>query len=283
MHGQNDSWRKIAANPSIAGGSRIGDTNRLPEFAIVGDSHAAALVRSLDHASQREGIGGIAYTFNGCPPIRDSKSTNHTGIEEICDAFRRDFFNNLQGGDIPKVIVLGARWTILFEQTPFNNLEGGIEAGDRTEWISKYSDTMGYKAALRKDIAESILALLDSGRAVVLVYPIPEMGWNVPVRLAKIQMQRENLERSDASVAYHVYRERNADANHVLDGIQHHNLYRIGPEKVLCDSFVKDRCAAHLNGMPLYFDDDHLSAFGADQIVGRIVQTLKDIQHQRME
>jgi SGNH domain (fused to AT3 domains) len=106
------------------------------------------------------------------------------------------------------------------------------------------------------------------------------MGWNVPVRLAKIQMRTGHLESSDASTSHKVFRERNLDANRVLDDIQHHNLHRIRPEKVFCDSFVKDRCAAHLNGMPFYFDDDHLSEFGADRIVGQIFDKSKCILHQ---
>ena len=54
MHGQDDSWRKIGADPSTSGGTRIGNTTRIPEFAIVGDSHAATLVRSLDHVLHGE-------------------------------------------------------------------------------------------------------------------------------------------------------------------------------------------------------------------------------------
>ena len=141
---------------------------------------------------------------------------------------------------------------------------------------------MGYKAALKKDIADLTLAILDSGRTVVLVYPI-KMGWNVPVRLAKIQMRRGHLESADASTSHAVYKERNLDANRVLDDIQHHNLHRIRREKIFCDSFVKDRCVAHLNGMPFYFDDDHLSGFGADRIVSQIVDKLKCTSHRCLQ
>jgi peptidoglycan/LPS O-acetylase OafA/YrhL len=277
-HGQLDSWERIAANPSISSAARIGNTTRPSEFVIFGDSQAATLVGSLHHASERMGIGGLAYTFSGCSPLRDSQSFKQGPVETICNAFRSDFFQRLGGEDIPPIVVLAARWTVVLEQELFNNGEGGVEKGNRADWRSSFTNQMGYKAALRADIADSILAILNSGRRVVLIYPIPEMGWNVPARLAKLKMRSGSLEASDASTSYDIFKTRNADAIGVLDGIQNPNLYRIRPEELLCNSFVKDRCAAHLNGEPFYFDDNHLSAFGSEPVADQIVKTLTLIE-----
>jgi hypothetical protein len=276
-HGQNASWEKLGANPSITGGTRIGSAAGLPEFGIVGDSHAASLVRSLDYAALREGMSGVAYTFNGCPAIRDSRTIRPDHLEVICDAFRHDFFTKLESDNIPPIVIVASRWTILIEQTSFDNEEGGIERGSGAHWTSQYTDEIGYRKAIKNDIINSIRLILNSGRKVILVYPVPEMGWNVPVLLAKLKMRNGSLNGADASVGYDVFKQRSSDTNNTLDEIQNNNLYRIKPENIFCNSFLKDRCAAHVNGMPFYFDDNHLSELGADLVINQIIGELKSI------
>lgn len=81
------------------------------------------------------------------------------------------------------------------------------------------------------------------------------------------------LERSDASTAYERYVVRNKRAIAALDAIgDHKNLVRIKPDRLLCDSFEKSRCVAHLDGAPLYFDDDHLSNEGSRLVVAEIAK-----------
>ncbi len=45
-----------------------------------------------------------------------------------------------------------------------------------------------------------------------------------------------------------------------LDSIESDtNLIRIRPDKLMSNTFVKDRCASHFNGEVFYFDNNHLS------------------------
>lgn len=37
---------------------------------------------------------------------------------------------------------------------------------------------------------------------------------------------------------------------------------------------IKRRCAAHVDGKPLYSDDDHLSSFGAGLVLEKIIEHL---------
>jgi len=60
-----------------------------------------------------------------------------------------------------------------------------------------------------------------------------------------------------------------------LDSIgEHKNLIRVKPSDYLCDSYVSNRCVAHLDGKPLYFDDDHLSSTGSSLVVTEVINQI---------
>jgi len=48
----------------------------------------------------------------------------------------------------------------------------------------------------------------------------------------------------------------------------------VQPADVLCNSFFAGRCAAQVDGRPLYSDDDHLSDLGAALVAEQILRAL---------
>ena len=86
------------------------------------------------------------------------------------------------------VAVLAARWTAGVAPGPFDNLEGGVEArpGDVLTPIgADPRDDADRQAQVVATYVRGVEALLDAGLRVVLVYPIPEAGWNVPEELGR--------------------------------------------------------------------------------------------------
>ena len=81
---------------------------------------------------------------------------------------------------------------------------------------------------------------LDGGTKVVLVYPIPEAGWNVPDLVAKAAMA--GAKDPVFSTSAELYRKRNATVIAAFDALSHPNLYRVKPAEYFCDTSVKDRC-----------------------------------------
>jgi hypothetical protein len=45
--------------------------------------------------------------------------------------------------------------------------------------------------------------------------------------------------------------------------------------EILCNSYVANRCVAQVKGVPLYFNDDHLSKEGAKLVVAEILRKLR--------
>ena len=50
------------------------------------------------------------------------------------------------------------------------------------------------------------------------------------------------------------------------------NLIRIRADLIFCNSFEKLKCVSQINGIPLYYDDSHLSNDGARLVVNEIMK-----------
>jgi hypothetical protein len=111
---------------------------------------------------------------------------------------------------------------------------------------------------------------------VVQVYPVPEVGWNVPrevLRRMKVAMGK----RDALTTSYEVFRQRHADTYAALDGVgDSPNLIRVRPEDVFCNTVVPGRCVAESEGKPYYWDDSHLNeSAGAPLVVDQIRRAMK--------
>lgn len=258
---------RFRSDPRVASACKIGDTTAKPLFAVVGDSHAGALVQEIDRAASVAGLGGRNLTFKGCPPLLNTKLAAPEIDDFHCESLRADFFHQLKSGDeVPPILIVHARWTQLMERTRFNNGEGGIESGSPWVWLLP-QESEAYRTSMEQEISRSIHAMLASGRTVILIYPVPEMGWQVPSQLAKANLLTPPLKPDSASTSHSLYLARAKHAISALDSIgEHSRLIRIRPADIFCNTVVSGRCIAHMDSTPLYFDDDHLSNHGARPI-----------------
>ena len=115
---------------------------------------------------------------------------------------------------------------------------------------------------------------------MILVYPIPEVGWNVPEYLARARLHGVELN-PPLTTSFANFRMRNTSTYDALNAaVDDARLHRVEPASLLCDTYVKGRCVAQLHGVPLYIDDDHLSSTGAILVVNEIFERLIRLQSQ---
>lgn len=249
-----------------------GNTEKV-ELAIWGDSHASALAYVLgdDLGDRDRGLREIS--FSGCPPVVGLKREGVRGCTEHNDEVLEYLLQSKQ----IQTVILHARWTLLVEQKRFDNKEGGVEPGGSAISYPEHSPTL--EGGERYNAIASLLdiqvqKLISAGKDVVIVYPIPEAGWDVPTYMAKKSwLQGE----SDVTVSTsrEVYTKRTERTKRLLDAIAgESNLRRVYPGEWLCGEAYKGRCVAVLEGKPLYSDDDHLSRFGAEKVSKLIVDQL---------
>ncbi|WP_275783334.1 acyltransferase family protein [Pararhizobium gei] len=251
------------------------------ETILIGDSHGAALagvaLRSFDAAAldlyvmTHSACVGFSGFFVSNPKYRLRCNAFFTGIEDYIDKTDK------------KTVIMASRWTLYVEGTPFDNGEGGIESLgptyvdllDRMDEPASRDDP-ARKARVLKQYVADVQKYLDAGRNVVLVYPIPEAGWNVPEIVAKSAMAG----RTDLafSTGYDRYQERNRAVIEAFDGISHPNLFRVKPAGSLCNKAIPDRCINSLSAERIfYFDDDHLSDAGAALVVPALLEAVRTI------
>lgn len=251
--------------------------------ALLGDSHADAISYALEGALGDSGLGMRNLSYGGCPPVIDVYRADDKVIgsdDNRCWEYNNSVRKYVLSSDQITTVILVARWTIFLEKDYFNNGEGGIELPMEQAFVdvvdSSGSRELNIEAARKAKVKEkyrqTILTYLNENKKVILVYPIPEVGWDVPTLAARMILF-DAKPTIDLSTSYAVYKDRNRDAIGALDSVgEHMNLVRIRPDKLLCDTYIKNRCAAQLNGVPLYYDDDHLSTIGARLVVAEIMQ-----------
>ena len=112
------------------------------------------------------------------------------------------------------------------------------------------------------EITNTIEYLLKNNNRIILVYPIPTQGWNVPNLFFYEKFNwGETVSYPDI-----YWKERVMESNKVLDLISDENIIRVYPDKIFCDNLVKDACVGAYEGKIYYSDDDHLSKEGAELI-----------------
>jgi hypothetical protein len=253
----------------------FGDLTSHDIYVLYGDSHAGVFEESLDQPFKKFKIKGMRIKINHCHPVPEVINAKHNSdMMRSYQTCKASFGNLIQFvKDGAKGVILSSRWTIklypldqINEKQPFDNGEGGVELDWRPEKFmvldSKHHFTFDRKnkAEVLKDF---IYRFDETGKPILLIYPIPEVGWNIPrINFQNYILGRDKLTR-DISTSYERFKSRNAFVNNVFDGLNLRHVIRIKPENILCNSFIKDRCVAQMNGVMFYSDDDHLSLEGA--------------------
>lgn len=247
---------------------------------LFGDSHAMAMAREMQRAFDRADIGLIQATERGCPPIQDVYVYVSESDRVRCFSHNESVYRDLESSVDVEYVVLVTRWALYIETNRFDNTEGGMEreevllfdALSEGETVSSsMHDTSAYFSQAYK---ESVERLLQMGKKVILVYPIPEVGWNVPryVRNHFLSNGDQAFSPKTGSTSHDVFRNRNSRAYEALDSIgEHPGLYRVYPEKIFCNKLVRGRCIVQKDNLLLYADDDHLSDAGAALVVKDII------------
>jgi peptidoglycan/LPS O-acetylase OafA/YrhL len=252
-----------------------------PAVAFYGDSHADALQSALFPLAEAAGFRFYSVTRSACPPVPGLDRTGRAA-SPACDAFVRGVEAHVAAADFP-VVVLAARWIAGAAPGAFDNGEGGADGppGDFLVPIgSRPASHAEREAAVIARYVAGIETLLDRGLRVVLVYPVPEAGWNVPEELARRRAGSPGP--IDLSTPSDAFRARQAPILAAFDAIDHPHLFRARPAQVLCDLSLPGRCLNSLGDRPLYFDSNHLNTFGAHLVAPPILAAIeaarRDIQ-----
>ena len=242
----------------------------------IGDSHIGSMIFNLKDRVIKKDYQFITSTFGGCLFY---PGFNLAGDKKCNNAYFQELKVNLSK-DINSIVIFGGRFPLYLSNYLFDNQEGGIEG---KEWDKKYVSVGRYEtiqASFKNEISK-----LSKNHKIILIYPIPEVGWNVPVKLNNIFLNKPNIvKKKDINLneyittSYEVYKNRTKSSFELLDSIQGDNIYRVYPHKLFCDTIIKDRCVTHDDKNIFYFDDDHLSLRGSEMINDLLMREIEKIE-----
>jgi peptidoglycan/LPS O-acetylase OafA/YrhL len=267
---QGDDDHDLPPEKSCVYGNKASAT-----IAILGDSHANAFANVLGEALSKEGLGLRELSFSGCVPIRGLRRNDDSGARK-CEKYNNLVFEYVKKHHEIETIVLISRWTQYLVGSPFDNGEGGREDNGNVYVLPAGVDVHSIlpdqrQAFVSKAYIEGVKAFLGLGRKVILIYPEPEVGWNVPQYLAREVLNGISRD-GPLTTDLKVFEQRNSAVFSAFNSIGDDlNLKRVYPSELLCDSYLKGKCIAQLDGIPLYSDDDHLGSMGAKLVVNEIM------------
>jgi peptidoglycan/LPS O-acetylase OafA/YrhL len=234
---------------------------------VIGDSHAASIMRAVEKALPSKNLHVLDWSLNACPTIKGIKSTkdgDHCGVFIDYALKQQEQFP----ADVPIIIM---NRVSLYS-------EGPNEPGEEKEVVvpAYYYDkpylsrTSEYKSAIRKGIVDTACALAKT-RPVFMVRPIPEMGVSVPKTMGRALMQGKER---DVFVPYSEYQQRNAFAWSAQDeAMERCGVKILDPTPYFCQD---GKCEGAKDGLPIYYDDDHLSERGSNFLVPMFSEVFKN-------
>jgi hypothetical protein len=200
------------------------------------------MMPGLKLAAQQEGIAGWFAAEAGCAPIwLSSVDAKPTACQRFNNAVL-DFV----GRNSLKGVILVARWS----QLPIGSLRHQL-------------DTL-------------VKAIGSSGAEIWIVEEVPKPNRTVPAMLAKAAMDNANA--SELGPSYATFTEQQQNVRAVFADFAARGVHLLDPSSAMCTSA---QCAIEAQGRSLYYDDNHLSAFGASWLAPLFLPMFRKIHLQR--
>lgn len=248
-------------------------------LVTVGDSHVRPLTQPLIDVLKDKNARFVPLIGGGCMFALGIDMPKN-GLVECDQNYNNQRLNVIESYTNP-VVIFGSRFQAHLHYEIYDNKEGGSTKKDWKRYLSK-EEYRQYAEELAGKTILTIQALLDKGYRVVIIYPVPEVGWDVPGRFIKMAPRDEAklsswIKNYLISTSYGVFTERNKTAYETYDSVPDHpNLIRIYPEKLFCNTVAKERCITMDEDKFYYRDDNHLSYDGGKLLVDRILSSMQE-------
>lgn len=225
---------------------------------LIGDSHSDAIINSL--MESYEGVGSVVQaSSSGCPTLNVAERNGYT-----CHEFMEKTIKKLP------TLFPQAKFYILnrYSVYPFGYTEENKERKPLINYngsfdIKKYSD-------------DFTLSLCEMARKnqVTVILPIPEYPRNVPDELAMSILLHDDAK--EVKIKKEDYLKRNKIFFSLINKTKEKcNIKTIDPTIALCDD---NFCYANNGYNSYYYDDDHLSQYGASLLIPIFKESLSSIQ-----
>lgn len=226
---------------------------------VIGDSHAQSMVEHIGNIAEKHNGAVIFWGLSGCNTINGLFQFNSSGDKDYnCGDFVNNSINNAKNlyPSIPVIVInrsghnLYGRNELKVDYPPKRFVDHVFE---------KRSDL--YRNSIAKHMIKTVCEFSESNPVFVLK-PTPELKINVPKHMFQSTLFNQKYSRVELSIDEYNNR------HQLTFKIQNEMKKKCGaiiidPLPYLCGD---NRCYGDLNGVPLYFDDNHLSHYGSELV-----------------
>jgi hypothetical protein len=248
------------------------------KIILLGDSHAHAVSVAVGSLLKNRGISFYEVSYAECVPLRGLRLFDEDRKHE-CAEFNDAVYNYARSSGA-STVVLTARFPLYLNGSGYNNGEGGVEDlgrifVDLVERSESHWNDDARRARVLAQYEEQIRELAKSFN-VVLVYPVPEAGWDVPSYAFKNAYF--NVGGATITTSYAAYIERTREVNALFDHLvaELPKVHGARIHEVLCND-TTGRCINADEVAAYYYDDDHLSSAGARLVAPVIVGAIEGV------
>lgn len=224
---------------SAGSGRILGQDGGRASFVLWGDSHADAGAAGLHAKALEEKSTGYLFGYQSCFP----SVVPMEDMEPVCNDLNSHNYDFLRKNPDIEHVILVARW-----QAYYNRLAGRREKGRES-----------YDLPFDHYLGETIAALGSAGKKVYVVAEVPP----APTQSIHLYLVRQMRYGRDFAVYtdLHDYLVQQEKVRAAFERLAvKHSFVLIEPHKTMCQG---RECPLMGNGRSYYYDDDHISAYGA--------------------
>jgi peptidoglycan/LPS O-acetylase OafA/YrhL len=239
---------------------RFGNPDLPVTYAIIGDSHAAAIRPAIEASGIMGNEAGTLFWTGACPMLEGARLRNHQESAN-CMSFKASVWDEIAANPRLHTIVLAGRWP--FQMTGWLPESAGANRSWLVDDQTTTSSIEENAAVFQRSFSRTIDRLRAMGKEVIVIGSTPEPGFDVPKTVAMALhagldaprgIRREMVEARAGAADEFLARILNN-----RDGVRLLSIWPAFCSKVWCD--------IENDGAPIYSDDDHLSLTGAVRIV----------------
>jgi len=231
----------------------FGTKNSKQVIALTGDSHSVMLYESLNNFFLRENIKGVFIRNYDCKRLFAKECLNQQNI--LSEYLVKNDITNL---------IIAFRWPLRFSRTQNNKIEMIFNQFSSLDFINLENDLKLFLDTFDEEISN-----------IALINNVPEIP-NIIYQNIKKQVLFQNYK--NLHFSFDDFNSYNLKFDDILKrNYENYNYRVINVTDALCEEFKDSKtCYAQRNYETYYFDSNHLSNKGSEQLSRIIINNFKD-------
>ena len=259
---EQTDWREIAH-------CQIGAADAPETFLVWGDSHGRSLLPGLNEAMRLLDRRGLFVGIPGCLTLLEISRTNDP-FPGLCFPLGNHVLSILDENPQIRTVYLVSRWSVYAQGTRFEHSPTArqtLVVDAESPGASQAENQSAFARALDRTIAE----LRRRGLKVVVLNQIPDIGYHVSIASVMAGRLDREIDLRTTRAEYEAFQRSTADilGPHAARG----EIALVPLQDLFCDDKV---CRITTqDGLPAYWDDNHISRRGALELAPALADLLR--------